>query len=103
MPHLATTYAAVNTLITLGGEKSLASINRWSVYALQSKVLAVIFLLFCLVELCSRASGIDLHFENIIFRDKLYGFMRRMKQPNGGFRSVIVFIYMHSINNKKLH
>ncbi|CAI8594479.1 unnamed protein product [Vicia faba] len=46
MPHLATTYAAVNTLITLGGEKSLASINR----------------------------------------DKLYGFMRRMKQPNGGFR-----------------
>nr|Q04903.1 RecName: Full=Protein farnesyltransferase subunit beta; Short=FTase-beta; AltName: Full=CAAX farnesyltransferase subunit beta; AltName: Full=Ras proteins prenyltransferase subunit beta [Pisum sativum]AAA33649.1 farnesyl-protein transferase beta-subunit [Pisum sativum] len=46
MPHLATTYAAVNTLITLGGEKSLASINR----------------------------------------NKLYGFMRRMKQPNGGFR-----------------
>ncbi|CAK8533620.1 unnamed protein product [Lathyrus sativus] len=46
MPHLATTYAAVNTLITLGGEKSLASVNR----------------------------------------DKLYGFMRRMKQPNGGFR-----------------
>ncbi|XP_061348573.1 protein farnesyltransferase subunit beta isoform X2 [Gastrolobium bilobum] len=46
MPHLATTYAAVNTLITLGGQKSLASINR----------------------------------------DKLYGFLRRMKQPNGGFR-----------------
>lgn len=46
MPHLATTYAAVNTLITLGGDKALASINR----------------------------------------DKLYGFMRRMKQPNGGFR-----------------
>nr|XP_029144309.1 protein farnesyltransferase subunit beta [Arachis hypogaea] len=46
MPHLATTYAAVNTLITLGGDKSLASINR----------------------------------------DKLYGFLRRMKQPNGGFR-----------------
>ncbi|CAJ2665424.1 unnamed protein product [Trifolium pratense] len=45
MPHLATTYAAVNTLITLGGDKALASINR----------------------------------------DKLYGFMRRMKQPNGGF------------------
>ncbi|KEH24844.1 Protein farnesyltransferase subunit beta [Medicago truncatula] len=46
MPHLATTYASVNTLITLGGDKALASINR----------------------------------------DKLYGFMRRMKQPNGGFR-----------------
>ncbi|KAL2335647.1 hypothetical protein Fmac_016860 [Flemingia macrophylla] len=46
MPHIATTYAAVNTLITLGGQKSLASINR----------------------------------------DKLYGFLRRMKQPNGGFR-----------------
>ncbi|KAI4346986.1 hypothetical protein L6164_007842 [Bauhinia variegata] len=28
MPHLATTYAAVNALITLGSEKSLASINR---------------------------------------------------------------------------
>ncbi|XP_014632032.1 farnesyltransferase GMERA1A isoform X2 [Glycine max] len=46
MPHIATTYAAVNTLITLGGQKSLASINR----------------------------------------DKLYGFLRRMKQSNGGFR-----------------
>lgn len=46
MPHLATTYAAVNTLITLGGDKALASINRV----------------------------------------KLYGFMWRMKQPNGGFR-----------------
>ncbi|XP_027154606.1 protein farnesyltransferase subunit beta [Coffea eugenioides] len=28
MPHLATTYAAVNSLITLGGPKSLSSINR---------------------------------------------------------------------------
>ncbi|KAJ7974562.1 Protein farnesyltransferase subunit beta [Quillaja saponaria] len=28
MPHLATTYAAVNSLITLGGQKSLTSINR---------------------------------------------------------------------------
>jgi len=32
MPHIAATYAAVNALITLGGQKSLASINRWSVY-----------------------------------------------------------------------
>ncbi|KAK7266117.1 hypothetical protein RIF29_18757 [Crotalaria pallida] len=46
MSHLATTYAAVNSLITLGGQKALASINR----------------------------------------DKLSGFLRRMKQPNGGFR-----------------
>ncbi|XP_059449585.1 protein farnesyltransferase subunit beta isoform X2 [Corylus avellana] len=28
MPHLATTYAAVNALITVGGERSLSSINR---------------------------------------------------------------------------
>ncbi|ERN06638.1 hypothetical protein AMTRI_Chr01g112750 [Amborella trichopoda] len=28
IPHLATTYAAVNTLITIGGEKALSSINR---------------------------------------------------------------------------
>ncbi|CAI0455325.1 unnamed protein product [Linum tenue] len=29
MPHLATTYAAVNSLVTLGGNKALSSINRW--------------------------------------------------------------------------
>ncbi|KAG9140679.1 hypothetical protein Leryth_006874 [Lithospermum erythrorhizon] len=28
MPHLATTYAAVNSLITIGGERALSSINR---------------------------------------------------------------------------
>ncbi|OVA07598.1 Prenyltransferase/squalene oxidase [Macleaya cordata] len=28
MPHLATTYAAVNSLITLGGDRALSSINR---------------------------------------------------------------------------
>ncbi|CAK9238347.1 unnamed protein product [Sphagnum troendelagicum] len=28
MPHLATTYAAVNALVTMGGEKALASIDR---------------------------------------------------------------------------
>ncbi|WP_441294869.1 prenyltransferase/squalene oxidase repeat-containing protein, partial [Klebsiella pneumoniae] len=28
MPHLATTYAAVNSLITLGGQRALLSINR---------------------------------------------------------------------------
>jgi protein farnesyltransferase subunit beta len=46
LPHLATTYAAVNTLITLGGERALSSINR----------------------------------------GKLYHFLRRMKDPSGGFR-----------------
>ncbi|KAL6551495.1 hypothetical protein OROGR_007649 [Orobanche gracilis] len=33
MPHLATTYAAINTLITMGGHKSLSSINRENLYA----------------------------------------------------------------------
>ncbi|XP_068303209.1 protein farnesyltransferase subunit beta-like [Pyrus communis] len=32
MPHLATTYAAVNALITLGGEEALSSINRGKIY-----------------------------------------------------------------------
>uniref|UniRef100_A0A5B7BYD1 Protein farnesyltransferase subunit beta n=1 Tax=Davidia involucrata TaxID=16924 RepID=A0A5B7BYD1_DAVIN len=32
MPHLATTYAAVNSLITLGGHRSLSSINRGKLY-----------------------------------------------------------------------
>ncbi|WCJ20964.1 Protein farnesyltransferase subunit beta [Euphorbia peplus] len=32
MPHLATTYAAVNSLITLGGRKALSSINRGKLY-----------------------------------------------------------------------
>lgn len=34
LPHLATTYAAVNSLVTLGGDKALSSINRWSGYAI---------------------------------------------------------------------
>ncbi|KAF2308547.1 hypothetical protein GH714_010478 [Hevea brasiliensis] len=33
MPHLATTYAAVNSLITLGGRRALSSINREKLYA----------------------------------------------------------------------
>ncbi|GER35749.1 farnesyl-protein transferase beta subunit [Striga asiatica] len=32
MPHLATTYAAINTLLTVGGHKSLSSINRGKLY-----------------------------------------------------------------------
>ncbi|KAM7476424.1 hypothetical protein LguiB_023667 [Lonicera macranthoides] len=33
MPHLATTYAAVNSLVTLGGQRSLSSINRGKIYS----------------------------------------------------------------------
>ncbi|XP_031379770.1 protein farnesyltransferase subunit beta [Punica granatum] len=33
MPHLATTYAAVNSLISLGGHRALSSIHRDSIYA----------------------------------------------------------------------
>ncbi|XP_012081734.1 protein farnesyltransferase subunit beta isoform X2 [Jatropha curcas] len=46
MPHLATTYAAVNSLITLGGRRALSSINR----------------------------------------EKLYTFLRKVKDPSGAFR-----------------
>lgn len=38
MPHLATTYAAVNTLVTLGTERAFSSINRY----LKSITLALI-------------------------------------------------------------
>ncbi|XP_050223331.1 protein farnesyltransferase subunit beta isoform X2 [Mercurialis annua] len=33
LPHLATTYAAVNSLVTLGGQRALSSINRGKLYA----------------------------------------------------------------------
>ncbi|RID66066.1 hypothetical protein BRARA_D01232 [Brassica rapa] len=46
LAHLATSYAAVNTLVTLGGDKALSSINR----------------------------------------EKMSSFLRRMKDPDGGFR-----------------
>ncbi|XP_048230181.1 protein farnesyltransferase subunit beta isoform X2 [Ricinus communis] len=32
LPHLATTYAAVNSLVTLGGPRALSSINRGKLY-----------------------------------------------------------------------
>lgn len=32
MPHLATTYAAVNTLVTIGSERALSSVNRDNLY-----------------------------------------------------------------------
>ena len=33
MAHLATTYAAVNALVTVGGEKALGSIDRYLLFA----------------------------------------------------------------------
>ncbi|CAL1391869.1 unnamed protein product [Linum trigynum] len=38
MPHLATTYAAVNSLVTLGGHKALSSINRDNLYKFLSRM-----------------------------------------------------------------
>ncbi|KAI4320467.1 hypothetical protein MLD38_033943 [Melastoma candidum] len=38
MPHLATTYAAVNSLITLGGSRSLSSIDRGALYTFFRKM-----------------------------------------------------------------
>ncbi|XP_066334386.1 protein farnesyltransferase subunit beta-like [Miscanthus floridulus] len=32
LPHLATTYAAINTLVTIGSERALSSINRDNLY-----------------------------------------------------------------------
>jgi len=63
MPHIATTYAAVNTLITLGGQKSLASINRWSVYVLNASffiILCSIIYLTELVFICVELIGLVL-------------------------------------------
>jgi len=51
MPHIATTYAAVNTPITLGGQKSLASINRWSVYVLNASFFIILCSIIYLMEL----------------------------------------------------
>ncbi|XP_055805934.1 protein farnesyltransferase subunit beta isoform X2 [Solanum dulcamara] len=73
MPHLATTYAAVNSLITLSGPKALSSINRCTSYSM-----------FLLVSYLSFTSlDIDLV---ICLREKLYTFLLRMKDASGGFR-----------------
>ncbi|XP_059294125.1 protein farnesyltransferase subunit beta isoform X2 [Lycium ferocissimum] len=72
MPHLATTYAAVNSLITLGSPKALSSINRCTSY---SMFLLVPYLSFTPVN-------IDL----MMYREKLHAFLLRMKDPSGGFR-----------------
>ena len=50
MPHIATTYAAVNSLVTLGGDKALSSINRWSDYA---TIEFEVFLESDLTEICN--------------------------------------------------
>ncbi|XP_023922301.1 protein farnesyltransferase subunit beta isoform X1 [Quercus suber] len=77
LPHLATTYAAVNALITVGGERSLSSINRWSVMFEVSH--------FCNSAYWSHFEPNDMDSE-IFCREKVYMFLKRMKQPSGAFR-----------------
>ncbi|XP_030953974.1 protein farnesyltransferase subunit beta isoform X1 [Quercus lobata] len=78
LPHLATTYAAVNALITVGGERSLSSINRWSVMFEVSHF-------FCNCAYWSHFEPSDMGFK-IFCREKVYMFLKRMKQPSGAFR-----------------
>ncbi|KAL0014299.1 hypothetical protein SO802_001368 [Lithocarpus litseifolius] len=78
LPHLATTYATVNALITVGGERSLSSINRWSVMFEVSHF-------FCNSAYWSHFEPNDMDFE-IFCREKVYMFLKRMKQPSGAFR-----------------
>ena len=90
MPHLATTYAAVNALITVGGERSLSSINRWSVMFEVSHF-------FCNSAYWSHFEPNDMDFE-IFCREKVYMFLKRMKQPSGAFRcDIILIVYSISI------
>lgn len=80
MPHLATTYAAVNSLITLSGPKALSSINRCTSYSM-----------FLLVSYLSFTSlDIDLV---ICLREKLYTFLLRMKDASGGFRYDAFYLF----------
>ncbi|XP_034926876.1 protein farnesyltransferase subunit beta isoform X2 [Populus alba] len=81
MPHLATTYAAVNSIVTLGGQKALSSINRWSLF------------FYCSFKNSPFLTTLQLQFSELIqllfnlsFRDKLYNFLLRMKDPSGAFR-----------------
>ncbi|KAK2991442.1 hypothetical protein RJ640_028525 [Escallonia rubra] len=78
LPHLATTYAAVNTLMTLGGYRSLSSVNRWSVFMTLKQF--------------------------IVFSDKIYSFLLQMKHSSGGFRFDIflLLIARHIFNNDLL-
>ncbi|MBA0557438.1 hypothetical protein Golob_014507, partial [Gossypium lobatum] len=58
MPHLATTYAAVNSLVTLGGDKALSSINRWSGYAI---IEFEVFIGSYLTEVCNFLQRKTIH------------------------------------------
>ncbi|MBA0712428.1 hypothetical protein Golax_011532, partial [Gossypium laxum] len=58
MPHLATTYAAVNSLVTLGGDKALSSINRWSSYAI---IEFEVFIGSYLTEVCNFLQRKTIH------------------------------------------
>lgn len=83
MPHLATTYAAVNSLITLGGHRSLSSINRWLVFATFKQM----------VTLYPVSFETDLIVIPIwFFRGKLYTFLLQMKDPCGAYRCDILFL-----------
>ena len=87
MPHLATTYAAVNSIVTLGGQKALSSINRWSLF------------FYCSFKNSPFLTTLQLQFSELIqllfnlsFRDKLYNFLLRMKDPSGAFRCDFKFV-----------
>lgn len=78
LPHLATTYAAVNALVTLGGDKALSSINRWCIlFSLWSVSFIKSLVMFPLEYL---------HVTHSSFREKMSCFLRRMKDTSGGFR-----------------
>ncbi|KAG6741675.1 hypothetical protein POTOM_054952 [Populus tomentosa] len=81
MPHLATTYAAVNSIVTLGGQKALSSINRCSLFFCCSFKNS----LFLTTLQLQFSELIQLLF-NLSSRDKLYNFLLQMKDPSGAFR-----------------
>lgn len=83
MPHLATTYAAVNSLITLGGHRSFSSVNRWSVYNTLNSPL------FCEVHYYAFYKQFDAN-TFTYSKAKIYSFLLRMKDASGGFRYDIV-------------
>lgn len=80
MPHLATTYAAINALITVGGHKSLSSINRWSIHSILWPLHPILCQLFS-------------HLNPFLgCREKMYAFLLRMKDASGGFRYCTIFL-----------
>lgn len=79
MPHLATTYAAINALITVGGHKSLSSIHRCSIH----------FILRPLHRILGQLFTFKLF---LGCRENLYAFLLRMKDASGGFRFCTIFL-----------